>query len=222
MNLSKKINTFFALMLFILITSFILFFKSYNHKNFIAVGDLKQNRCWIYLCGLTSDINADQEKTNRKILNEIGKELNLKFLAIKPTYRDKNFDNKLSWPHYNKTETLATYKKILSSIGNLKIVGWIGFSNGGFFLNNLAQIKELNAPIISIGSAGCFYNANKKNYIHFLIGVDDKYHYKHTLNLFNQIISQKSKLSASLSVFSSGHEINKPSLKKCLQTIIST
>jgi hypothetical protein len=38
---------------------------------------------WVYFCGLTRDFNAPEEVECRKVINQIGHEFSIKFLAIK-------------------------------------------------------------------------------------------------------------------------------------------
>lgn len=198
----------------------IFFLLKHNcNKTYIELGNTKNSSGWVYLSGLTSDINSEQEINNRQILDELGQELHIKFVAIIPKHRDSSFNNKLCWPHYTKKETIQTYNEILTVLNETKITGYIGFSNGGFFLNQLAQIKKLDCPVISIGSGGMLHNSSINNKIHFLIGKNDTYHYEPTINLFKNINQGNNALKATLTQFNGSHQIDKRSLKELLTKV---
>lgn len=56
---------------------------------------------------------------------------------------------------------------------NRKISGFIGFSNGGYFLNQLAQIIKLPWPIISVGAAGTFFDTSIQNKVALVFGKNE-------------------------------------------------
>lgn len=136
----------------------------------LVLGHRSSSNTWVYLCGLTETINSDQEVENRHLLDQLGKELNIRFLAIHPFDRCEKVSNKLCWAHYTDEQALETYKKILSVLPDEHVSGFIGFSNGGFFLNCLAQLKELPHPIISIGAAGSINSPSIPNKITLVVG----------------------------------------------------
>lgn len=202
-----------------LIAGLILFFFKQCDNKVIILGDLKAEQTWVYLCGLTQDFNSPQEVENRNILTQIGKKLSIKFIALTPPNRCPEFDNKLCWPHNSQEEVLKTYNYILSHIKNTTSVnGFIGFSNGGFFLNQLAQIAELNKPIISIGAAGYLGNSILKNKVYLLIGTNDIYHYNGAQEFYRK--SKNSPLDVELIEYAGGHEIPQDVLETVLLKII--
>lgn len=197
------------------------FNKRFNSS--IELGNNSSSQAWVYLCGLTTDFYSQEETQVRNSLNELGKKINIKFVAIRPTNRCSNYDNKLCWPHDTIRQTLQTYKQIISVIGDIHIAGFIGFSNGGFFLNQLAQIIEINKPIISIGSAGYLHNQNVryaqiKNIIYLLIGKQDKWHYDLAKKFYMQ--SQQTTLDIKLVEFEGGHYIPIDTLENILIKLI--
>ncbi|MEB3701606.1 Alpha/beta hydrolase family domain protein [Candidatus Bealeia paramacronuclearis] len=113
---------------------------------------------------------SEQEIQNRVILNEIGKSLNVKFLAIHPFDRCEKARNQICWPHYTDAQALETYDKIVNALQGEPVCGFIGFSNGGFFLNYLAQLKELPFPIISIGAGGLVSSTPPSNSLTLIAG----------------------------------------------------
>ncbi len=172
----------------------------------LVLGDHSQHKAWIYLCGLTQNFNSEQEIKNRKLLDIIGLATKTKFIAIQPTNRCSEFDNKLCWPHDDDTALQNTYQYILKASNGHGIAGFIGFSNGGFFLNKLVQKQQLNVPIISIGSAGFVASAPYENDIYLIIGKQDEYHYEHALN-FAKSAKKYPHLRTKVIEHEGGHEI---------------
>lgn len=171
----------------------------------IELGEPTSTQAWIYLCGLTNDFYSPEEMKNREAFQEIGKKYNIKFLAIMPPERCAEFDNKLCWPHDTKKQIMETYRYILDVIGNRNVSGFIGFSNGGFFLNQLAQYTEINNPLISIGAAGTFQNSATQNILYLLISPEDIHHYVHALNYYGA--AQNSLLQVTILEYPGGHRI---------------
>lgn len=183
---------------------------------FIELGSPNSDHIWVYLCGLSQSIDSEKEGAHLQ-LNAIGTHLNIKFLAITPQNRCKDLQNKLCWPNKTKDEILQTYQKIKDAIGDKKIDGFIGFSNGGFFLNRLAQYVELKTPIISIGAAGPLEYAGKVNTIYLLIGKKDEWHYEHAKNFY--AAAQNSNVKINLIEYEDGHVIPENILEKLLESL---
>ena len=182
-----------------------------THRNeqqvYVILGDQKSNRVWVYLCGLTRQWDSSEERSNRNILAQIASEERIKIVAIKPFDRCGQLDDKLCWPHDNQEKVKKTYAKINSVIYSYDVYGFIGFSNGAFFLNKASQEIGLNKPIISIGGAGCFdseKNINTKIYL--IIGKQDHYHYQNAL-FFYELANKYKHNSVKLITHDSGHVI---------------
>lgn len=139
----------------------------------LVLGDKTSELTWIYLCGLADHFDASNEIENRETLNRIGKKLKVRFLAIHPFDRCEPAQNKLCWTHYTNEQALETYKKITKASNGFQVKGFIGFSNGGYFLNTLVQLSKLNAPIISIGSAGTFISGDFPNDLTLIVGKEE-------------------------------------------------
>lgn len=215
-NIGKIITLF--LLIFSIPGCNFFHFEDSNNNTVTELGSLTSGKIWIYLCGLTKNLSSAQEVENRNILNNVGKDLNIKILAIKPKERCSEFDNKLCWPHNSHEQTLNTYSYIKSIVKNIEISGFIGFSNGGFFLNKLAQIMELNKPIISIGSAGYLADTTFRNNIYLLIGKQDRYHYSYAQEFYNKSIGTP--LHVILIEYDKGHEIPETVLENILGNLI--
>jgi predicted esterase len=156
----------------------------------IELGDHKATKTWVYLCGLVSDFQDDS--VNRGILDKIGKKLHIKIVAVSPEYRSPNYNNMLNWPLDNLTDIIQTYDYIKKVTKEYAIDGLIGFSNGGFFLNELMQQVPIEAPIITIGAGGIIH-ANPKyqpTSLILIIGKKDTYHYKCAIDFVNQAKAQ--------------------------------
>lgn len=191
---------------------------SYTRQNsFIELGSLKASQTWVYFCGIVQDFNP-KHMDDLKILDAIGKECNVKIVAIVPQHRCVQYNNFLCWPHENKNELLCTYQEIMKVTNDLFIDGYIGFSNGGFFLIQLAQYISLNKPIIVIGAAGKINNLiGPHNEIDLLIGKQDQWHYQHAINFYEQ--SKNSNLVVKFTEYDGAHEIPVNILKKYFEKL---
>lgn len=200
--------------IFLMSIGTVFFFNRNKDVQIIELGLDDSPIAWVYLCGLTRDWHDPLELENRNKLSCIGKQLGIKFIAIKPFHRCPQFDNKLCWPHDSVVETLRIYDQILNKLTGIKISGFIGFSNGGFFLNKLVQCNQLNVPVISIGSAGYLENGSYKNNLYLLIGKQDVYHIQGARQLYEQL--KNSELCIQLIEYEDVHVIP----EKLLETLI--
>lgn len=186
-------------------------------KSFVTLGNVNSERTWVYLCGLTNDFNSVDEQANRQIIDKISRDLGIRVLAIKPKHRCAKYNNMLCWPHNTRKQVFNTYNYIKNTTKRIPILGWIGFSNGGFFLNKLVQYQKLNAPIVSIGSGGYLGGEAVPNKVYLLIGKQDEYHYENAKNLYKQ--SLKSEVHIELIEYSGGHVIAKEPLERLLHCL---
>ena len=193
----------YGFIVILMLLAAVFLFNKYKKVQSIELGSPSSYITWVYLCGLTCDWYDSLELENRNKLSVIGKKLGIKFIALKPMFRCIQFDNKLCWPHDSREETLRVYDQILNKLSGIKISGFIGFSNGGFFLNKLVQYKQLNVPAISIGSAGYLENGSYKNNLYLLIGKQDIYHNEGAHQLYEQ--SKNKALNIHLIEYEDGH-----------------
>ncbi len=178
------------------------------------IGSQSSRMIWVYLCGLTTEF-IPEYMHEIKSLDVLGKELDIKFLVIIPTERCSQLNNYLCWPHDTQQDLLKTYYDIIDKTHNYEVQGYIGFSNGGFFLNRLVQFIDIDKPVISIGSAGLLLNENGPlNTIYLLIGKNDQWHYDHAINFYKQ--SKNSNLTIHLTEYDGGHEIPQDVLRNML------
>lgn len=180
--------------------------RAENH--FAELGSRGAKENWVYLGGLAASFDAPEEKENRRILHDIGCELGMRFIALVPRHSCEHFDNKICWPHKDPDQALATYQTILADLQGLPpITGWIGFSNGGYFLQEISKQTSLAAPIVTIAAAGTL-EADSEIYV--IIGRDDQYAFARAKELGYKFIESEG-----------GHSIDPEVLKKTLRLILT-
>lgn len=201
----SKIRIFLSMLLFVIsLLSLNIFFKT-NIAFYRILGDQKSDSVWVYLCGLTQDFDSTSEIQIRNSLDELGKKVQIAFIAIKPPVRCSQYGNSLCWPHETTQEIENTYAYILKVLKNRKIAGIVGFSNGGFFINRLVQTRSFDFPLISIGASGYLDNASHANKLFLIVGKKDAYHYQDAYNFYKA--SQQSPLKVIFLEHENGHSI---------------
>lgn len=183
----------------------------------LLLGDPDSKIMWVYLTGLNQSFYAAGEKNHRDILSRIGRQLHLKIIAVPPNGWCPEFDQKHCWLQETKKDREITYQYIISQINNQSIAGIVGFSNGGFFLNQLAQERNLEYPLISIGSAGERNEKPIKNELYLLIGQYDHYHYKPAVNFYQELKDTDVKIH--WIEYEGGHEIPEQTLYSLLKRL---
>lgn len=183
------------------------------------LGNKHASTSWIYLSGLIESIDSEKELHHREILDALGKELNIRIIAVPSKFRCTYFDNKLCWPHETPESLETTFGYILA-YADTPIEGYIGFSNGGFFLHNVIQHYAINQPIITIGASGAL---NKDSVIHaksvtIIIGKKDSFHYKYAIHFAHQL--KKRDIQVNLIEHDEGHIMPKDLIKETLQRLI--
>jgi len=86
----------------------------------------------------------------------------------------------------------------LSIFNNKTISGFIGFSNGAFFLNKPTQVEGLNALIVSVGGGGYIEENVFPNQIYLITGKQNTNHYDNVQQFYNQ--SKRTKLRVKIIV----------------------
>ncbi len=204
-------------MIYLLLPIFFLLSACANPKTtMISLGAPAAKSTWVYLCGLTQDFNSQEELEKRNLLDKLGKNLNISFLALYPPTRCPEYNNALCWPHETREKTFQTYRYIMNVLDGKKISGFIGFSNGGFLLNQLVQIVELSLPCISIGASG-YLHTRIPNTLYLLISKDDIQHYADAIKFYG--MAENSPLSIHLTEYAGGHTIPWKSLEKIISNL---
>jgi predicted esterase len=173
---------------------------------------------WIYLCGLTSDFNNEPSRNNRAIMRRVAEQCGIAIIPIHPPSRNSAYNDMWNWPHSTEQELYQTYHYVLEQAKGYEIAGLVGFSNGGFFLNKLAQYKKFSIPVISIGAAGGFYNKVVDNNLYLIAGKQDEHHYEPAQQLYKKMIDAGSKNITFFS-FNKGHEIPEKFLTEAITNI---
>ena len=199
--------------------------SAHTTPSYTTLGATHADHVWVYLCGIASTIDAEKND-NHRILNALGKRLGITFLAITPQHRyaqqdsQSHLHNKLYWPGSidgNEKEILHTYQEIKKAIGTHHIDGYIGFSNGGYFLNHLAHYVEFNKPIITIAAATRLFGQGKDNTLYALIGTQDHYNYDNAKKMYAH--AQLSKFKITLLEYEGGHVMPEALLENVLASL---
>lgn len=184
------------------------------------LGDEKSKDTWIYLCGLKEDFESESTQDEIAVLHDIGNDLGIKIIAIKPPKTCACFNSKLCWPHGNESELHETYEYIDAILKNEHVSGYLGFSNGGFFLLALVQKVSLGSPVITIGAGGGITDSKAKNQITLLIGKYDFYHYNCAKQFHEQ--SKHTPLTVELIEYEGGHTIPKKLLYEAIKKTLTS
>lgn len=174
----------------------------------------------VYLCGITPSWASEREVNNRNIIGEVAKGLGYSLIAVQPINKDAN--GNFHWPRENDAKINSVYSEISQEVGKAtRVIAYIGFSNGGSFLNQLAQLVELNkVPLISIGSEGTFNAANKlKNKLYLMAGTKDTTYLPKTEAFANELKQKKSPLESSFVKFEGAHEITATAIKDAFKAL---
>jgi len=185
------------------------------HNQTISLGNPNSEIRWVYLCGLTNAFDSFTEKNTRKILDQIGKQLNISIIAIHPPKRSPIHQNMFCWPHHNKQDVQNTYSYVKQKMTGKPISGYIGFSNGGFFLLKLAELESIKKPLIVVGAGTHPKNTKCSNQIFLLIGKQDEAHYA-----LGKKYYQNSQLDVTLIEYDGGHSIPKTVLEQLIKGIV--
>ncbi len=81
--------------LFLLIYLFYMISHANAESRFVELGNSKSTDCWVYLCGLAESFDSPDEQNHRQLLDDIGHELDIRFIALIPRNRCPKFDNNL-------------------------------------------------------------------------------------------------------------------------------
>lgn len=185
-----------------------------EQESSIELGAEKASAVWIYLCGLTKDMALPREVEHRAMLDAMGKKFGIKFLAVVPPTRCPEYNDMLCWPHETDEDMTKTYDYILSKTGGRPIAGFIGFSNGGFFLNRLVQQKELGVPVISVGGSGYLAKA-LPNRLYLVVGKQDGHHFDDMRAFYAK--AEGTSLQAALLEHEGGHIMPQEIIERILE-----
>lgn len=194
-------------MRYFLIAVCLIFLSSCSAK-YVDLGNSKSTNKWVYLCGLTDSFDSEAEVKHREILDNVGREFNIRFIAVVPKHRCEKFNNKMCWPQKEAEDRLKTFKSIKSIIRSKKIDGWIGFSNGGYFLLEALKDNHVNKPIITVGAPGTLDSTDQ---VYVMVGNKDDYAYQRVKTLNYEFIE-----------YEGGHELEEKSLRELFKQVIGS
>jgi hypothetical protein len=167
------------------------------------LGDPSSAKIWIFLCGLNDDFDGPKAQNSRVILDKLGRKLGLTFLALEPPARCPDFGNQICWPLGTPDETLKTFMSIQEHTKDLTPHGYMGFSNGGFFLCALAQLVALDVPLIAIASGGKVTGTPAANRLILMAGDTDRPYIRKAQDM--EASARGTSLNVTLHTFSGGH-----------------
>lgn len=187
-----------------------------EEKFTVVIGDANSAKTWVYLSGLTDDFEASESSIeNRMKMDAIGKEVGVRFIAVKPPRRCENHENLLCWPHDNEAEFEGSKNYLMSKVNLEEVSGMVGFSNGGYFLNRLGAYEKFGIPFISIGAGGSSPDGIYNNELYMLIGNKDEYNYDNAKAYYAKISAGNPNVS--ILEFEGGHEIPEKVLVELLR-----
>ena len=184
------------------------------------LGDTKGTQTWIFLCGLNDDFDGPKARNSRAILNQLGQRCGLRICALEPPTRCADFGNQICWPLSTQEETLSTFDYIQEHTKDIDVCGYIGFSNGGFFLCALAQCIPLDVPIVAIASGGTVRSMPPPNRLILMAGNDDKPYIRKAQDM--RASAQGTPLDVTLHTFDGGHVLPEALLEKELPRLINS
>ena len=183
----------------------------------------------VFLHGMEDPSRRGAFLKDELILKKIADELNVK-VALPRSGLTCNSSSKVCW---NMFTSLTSVEKLLKDIQSRsgrcfrvdqKTI-YIGFSNGGYFLNKVSQhcLLKHDDRIISIGSAGSViknsHNEKACSGLHLMVSSEERT-YPETLRFY--LALQKIKRRVGLSVHTGYHRIPYPELKNLLQIMLKT
>ena len=168
-----------------------------------VLGDPSKVKPWVFLCGLNDDFDGPKAQNSRALLDSLGQKLGLTFLALEPPTRCPDFGNQICWPLGTKDETLKTFTYIQENMKDVNVHGYMGFSNGGFFLCALSQLVKLEVPIVAIASGGKVAGTPPANRLILMAGDVDKPFVRKAQDM--EASARGTDLNVTLHTFHGGH-----------------
>ncbi len=171
----------------------------------VPLGDLSQPCVWVFLCGLNQDFNGEKAQRSRAVLDALGKQYGFRFLALVPPARSSQWGNRLCWPQETPALLDETWAYIKAQTQDLTVAGYIGFSNGGFFLCALSQHKLLPVPLVAIASGGIVKGTPAANRLVLLVDPSDQPYGDKAHDMLGS--AKGTPLHVTLHTFEGGHTI---------------
>ncbi len=195
-----------------------------------CIGSKDSKKVAVYLHGIDTEPPSTQEIQNRLILSSISKKLKMGFAV--PRAKNKCPDNKsLCWGwNFNDSESVES-AIITAKATKLKCfpkatsAGLIGFSNGGFVVNQIIKgcRKTEFSWFISIGAGSSWSENDKKDLskcssLILMAGKKDKFNYEPIKELGKWFKDQKANVN--IVEFNDGHSLPEKDLENILKSFI--
>lgn len=193
-----------------------------------CIGPKTASNFAVYLHGMDTQKPSPQEQSNRQKLLKIADRLNIRIALPRATDLCPNDKNLLCWGWNFKDSKIVdaalstSVKAETECFPNKKKIGLIGFSNGGFIVNQIIKdcTKTEFSWFISIGAAGSWNDSSIKDLnqcgrISLLAGKQDKSNYENIKNLAAWL--RKNKAQVRLIEYENGHEIPEKELEQELK-----
>ncbi|MBL7545963.1 MAG: hypothetical protein JNL11_19245 [Bdellovibrionaceae bacterium] len=206
----------------------LVLFLSSTAWSFECVGPKTASNFAVYLHGMDTQKPSPQEQSNRKKLSEIANKLNLRIAIPRAADLCSNDKNLICWGwNFNDSKIIdatlyLSSKAEAECFPKKKANGLIGFSNGGFVVNQIVKDckKTEFSWFVSIGAAGSWNDSSTEDLsqcgkISLLAGKQDKANYENIKNLAAWF--HKNKAPAQLIMYEGGHEIPEKELEQELK-----
>ncbi len=183
-----------------------------------CIGPETATKYIVYLHGMDTVLPSPQERGNRSILEELAKNLNIRFALPRATDKCPTNPQQICWTWAAKTGAdLAPVKNAVKTAASdcfaKKNYTVIGFSNGGVAVTALLRLCErvdFKSAIV-IGAAGGWFSSDPKTLtdcdlkLTSLLGSEDQSNQKPVRDLVNHLITLKA--SISLVEYTGGHRL---------------
>lgn len=195
-----------------------------------CIGSKDSNTVAIYLHGMDTESPSPQELENRKILKKISEILNVGIALPRSTAKCPN-KTQLCWGwNFNEAGIIDSALKTSQQTNEKcfpksKHTGLIGFSNGGFVVNQIVKECRKNDFdwLISIGAGGSWNQTDKKDLsncgsLTLMAGKKDKSNYESIKELKKWLTEKKANVT--IVEYDDGHTIPEKDLQKVLRSVI--
>ncbi|MFW7378231.1 MAG: hypothetical protein ACOH5I_05460 [Oligoflexus sp.] len=196
-----------------------------SHGKDTCLGPDKATDAFIYLHGLDDPKVGEHENRNRKLLQKIAEDLNTK-IAV-PRSKEICRNNRSCWTHQGVDQIMASMeyamKQSHTCIGDRKLKGMMGFSNGGYLLSKYFQSCKHSNPIsyLITGALGELNpiplpkSPDRCGHLTIAIGRQDQV-YRRSKSLY-QTLAKKFPGQVKFTEFAGGHDLDEKTLREWLQ-----
>lgn len=214
-----RLRDFFYIVFFILIVQEWCFWGNIQHeyRNKRVFGGYS-NKKLVCLSDATVDFDDGKGSKFWHVVGDWLYDLNPELEAIEISPPDWTVPTGVFyWPYFSDELLLETHSYLLEEMSRYELFAYMGFGNGGEYINQLVQAKSLGIPAISIGAAGVVKSNQYENELYLVVGKQDDC-YEDVKKFYRQL--KGGKLKVHFIKHDGGHEIPREHLLKILQSII--